>query len=86
LAEEKDFCTLLNEQSIDERNAVKLYQHLLDLFNEEVDLLLKEEPPVYRKISSRVVKDDIEAIRKAEENHSEILEFLRKILCEVRKE
>jgi len=86
LAEERDFCTLLSEQIIDERNAVKLYQHLLDLFNKEVDLLLKEEPPVYRKISSRVVKDDIEAIRKAEENHSEILEFLRKILCEVRKE
>jgi len=86
VAEEKDFCTLLNEQIVDERNAVKLYQHLLDLFNEEVDLLLKEEPPVYRKISSRVVKDDIEAIRKAEENHSEILEFLRKILCEVKKE
>ena len=88
--DEKDFCTLLNEQIIDERNATKSYKLLMDLFEEERDLLM---PKPLRQLSPReahaildMYKDRIKEIASDEQHHMETLEvILRKNLCEVKE-
>jgi len=93
LAEEKDFCTLLSEQIIDEKQAVELYQRLLDLFEEEKELLLpglKEElaKPSYPKPlvgEMAVTMARIQEIIENESEHAKTLEERRKILCEVKE-
>jgi len=89
LAEEKDFCTLLNEQIIDERKAVEDYKLLLELFKDEVDLLLPKEkpPPTERTRDMEILKTlaYIQGIIEDETNHFERLESRRKALCEVKE-
>jgi len=80
LAEEKDFCTLLSEQIIDERKAAELYMRLLNLFQEEEKLLLPRDPLLARISRERTIKD-IEDVLMQELHHEPSLEAIRKTLC-----
>ena len=79
MAEEKNFCTLLSEQLIDERKAVWTYKVLLDLFDEERDLLVPNE--IKGTPAERIFRGVIEEIASTEGKHGESLEHLRKEFC-----
>ena len=79
MAEEKNFCTLLSEQLIDERKAVWTYKVLLDLFDEERDLLVPNE--IKGTPAERIFRGVIEEIASTEAKHGESLEHLRKEFC-----
>jgi len=76
---EKDFCTLLSEQVIDERKADKTYMLLLDLFDEERELLVPNE--IKGTPAERIFRGVIEEIARTEGKHAESLEHLRKEFC-----
>lgn len=84
---EKDFCSLLNEQIMDERNAQKAYRRLLDLFEEEKDLLVPphREFRHEREHGLNFVRAEVKDITRQEANHLETLEELRQILCEAKE-
>jgi len=77
MAEEKDFCTLLNVLIVDEKKADTDYRVLKDLFGEEVKLLLPREPVP----ANRFVEALIDSIRDSERGHLRLLETLRTSLC-----
>ena len=80
--EEKGFCTLLNEQIIDEKKAVETYRLLLNLFDGERDVIVPDE--IKGTPAERIFRGLIEEIGSTERKHGESLEHLRKEFCVVR--
>jgi len=85
MAEEKDFCTLLNEQITDEKKAARIYKVLNDLLEEEKELLspTPKDPvsKMLREITLELIGKDIKNISDTEAVHEVTLDSIRKALC-----
>lgn len=85
MAEERDFCTLLSEQIIDENKASGIYKILLDLLQEEKELLspTPKDPvgKMMREITLELIEKDIKNISDTEAVHKTTLDSVRKALC-----
>lgn len=85
MAEEKDFCTLLSKQIIDEKKATEIYKTLLDLLQEEKDLLAPSPKDPLGKMQNEImlelIEKDIKNISDTEAVHKTTLDSVRKALC-----
>ena len=81
--EQKDFCTMLSEQLIDERKAVEDYELLLSLFDNEKELLLSDlYGPRKQEMVANLMLSIIKDIGDEEASHGVKLEKIRKLTCE----